>query len=52
VPVALDETTPEEAGLPATFQLNWLQLPGGRATPEFVHHVKRGYLDHRRGVDW
>jgi TolB-like protein len=42
VPVALDETRAEDAGVPDSFQrVQWMRLPGGAMTPEFVERIGR-----------
>lgn len=42
VPVGLDETRAEEAGVPDSFQrVQWTRLPGGATTLEFVERIGR-----------
>lgn len=42
VPVGLDETRAEDAGVPDSFQrVQWTRLPGAATTPEFIERIAR-----------
>lgn len=44
IPVVIDDTVPTAGAIPEEFaRIQWLRLPGGRPTAEFVEEVKRLY---------
>lgn len=54
VPVAIDDTLPDAEALPESLRtLHWARLPEGRASEQFVHHIRqlvRDYHKARQGV--
>lgn len=51
VPVAIDETKPEDGLLPEQFQkFQWQVLADGRPTPEFVNLVRHLFRDYQKAM--
>jgi TolB-like protein/predicted Zn-dependent protease len=51
LPVAIDETTQEEAAVPEEFlRVQWTRMPRGVPTPQFVDHVRQLLEKPRKGV--
>ncbi len=47
VPVGLDDTKEKEAGVPESFQrVQWLRLPGGKASSTFVDRIRLLLAEH------
>jgi len=49
LPIVIDDTTPEQADVPAKFRdIQWNSLPGGETTPEFVYQVQKLYRKYQK----
>ncbi len=49
IPVAIDETPPDEPEVPEKFRkLHWERMQGGQTHGEFVNEIKRLYRDYQR----